>query len=77
MDESLPADTDSRKNLGYAAIHKMYYELELDRFFNNKARRQDFQYNTNSIMTLLVISRILSLLQEKSLRKKRSLLRAL
>ncbi|MCL2121593.1 MAG: hypothetical protein FWH28_05020 [Clostridiales bacterium] len=38
----------------------MYYELELDRFFNNKTRHQGFQYNTNSIMTLLIISRILS-----------------
>jgi len=60
MDESLPPDSDSRKNLGYAAILKIYYELELDRFFNNKARHQNFTYNTNAIMTLLVVSRILS-----------------
>jgi transposase len=60
MDEELPAGSDSRKNLGYAAILKMYYELELDRFFNNKARHEDFKYNTNSIMTMLVASRLLS-----------------
>jgi len=60
MDEELPPNSDSRKNLGYAAILKFYYELELDRFFNNKARHQGFTYNTNSIMALLVISRILS-----------------
>jgi len=60
MDEELPPDSDSRKNLGYAAILKIYYELELDRFFYNKARHQSFEYNTNSIMTLLIVSRILS-----------------
>jgi len=60
MDEELPGDSDSRRNFGYAAILKMYYELELDRFFNNKARHQGFEYNTNSIMTLLAVSRILS-----------------
>ena len=60
MDEELSADTDSRKNLGYAAILRIYYELELDRFFYNKARHQGFEYNTNTIMTLLVVSRILS-----------------
>jgi transposase len=60
MDEELPKDSDSRKNLGYAAILKIYHELDLQRFFKNKARHQGFEYNTNSIMTLLVISRILS-----------------
>ena len=60
MDEVLPEDVDSRKNLGYAAILKIYHELELDRFLNNKSRHQGFQYNTNSIMAMLVISRLLS-----------------
>jgi len=60
MGEELPKDSDSRKNVGYAAIQKIYHELELDRFFNNKARHQGFKFNTNSIMQLLVVSRILS-----------------
>ena len=60
MDEELPPDTDGRKNLGYAAILKIYHRLELDRFLNNKARHEGFEYNTNSIMTLLVVSRLLS-----------------
>jgi len=60
LDDELPMDSDSRKNLGYAAILKIYHELELDRFFKNKARHQGFEYNTNSIMQLLIISRILS-----------------
>jgi transposase len=60
MDEELSEETDARKNLGYAAILKIYHELELDRILYNKARHRNFEYNTNSIMTLLVISRILS-----------------
>ena len=59
MSEELPADIHARYNLGYAAILKIYHELELDRFFNNKARHETFEYNTDSIMKLLVITRIL------------------
>jgi len=60
MDEELPKDSKGRKNLGYAAILKIYHELELDVFFNNRARNKSFKYNTNSIMILLVVSRLLS-----------------
>jgi len=60
MDEELANDSSSRKNLGYAAILKIYHELGLNDFFNNRARNQSFKYNTNSIMMLLVISRLLS-----------------
>lgn len=59
MDEKLNEQTHTRYNLGYAVILKIYHELELDRFFNNKARHENFQYNTNSIMQLLTICRIL------------------
>ena len=60
MDEELPPVTDNRKNLGYAAILKIYHRLGLQRFLNNKARHEGFEYNTNSIMTMLVVSRLLS-----------------
>lgn len=60
MNEQLEKNTDNRKNFGYSAILKVYHELELNRFFNNKARHKNFEYNTNSIMILLVISRLLS-----------------
>jgi hypothetical protein len=60
MDETLSVDTDNRKNLGYAAILKIYHDLQLPRFLNNKARHENFKYSTNSIMTLLVVSRLLS-----------------
>jgi trimethylamine--corrinoid protein Co-methyltransferase len=60
MEEKLPVDTDNRKIFGYAAILKIYHELGLDVFFKNKSRHENFEYNTNSIMMLLVISRLLS-----------------
>ena len=60
MDEEIPKGTDARKNFGYAAIMKIFHELLLHEHFAAKARYQDFKYNTNSIMLLLVISRILS-----------------
>jgi transposase len=60
MNERLAQGTGGRKNFGYAALLKIYHELELDRFFKNKARHEGFRYNTNSIMTLLIVSRVLS-----------------
>lgn len=60
MDDQLEDETDDRKNFGYAAILKIYHQLKLDRFFKNKARHEPFKFNTNSIMILLVISRLLS-----------------
>jgi transposase len=60
MGEQLAADSHDRKNLGYAAILKIYHALELDRFFKNKARHEKFEFNTNAIMILLIISRLLS-----------------
>jgi len=60
MDERLPEDAEGSKNFGYAAILKIYHQLGLDTFFKNKARHESFKFNTNSIMILLVISRLLS-----------------
>lgn len=60
MEQQLEPETDDRKNFGYAAILKIYHELGLHRFFNNRARNEEFKFNTNSIMMLLVVSRLLS-----------------
>lgn len=59
MNDKIPDETHTRYNLGYAVIMKIYHELELDRFFNNKSRHENFKYNVNSIMKLLIITRIL------------------
>jgi len=60
MNEVLPECTCNRKNLGYAAILKVYYDLKLDQYFNNNARERNFEFSANSVMTLLVVSRLLS-----------------
>jgi hypothetical protein len=60
MNEVLPEGIDGRKNFGYAAIVKIYHELGLNDFFARKARHENFEFNTNSIMMLLVTSRLLS-----------------
>jgi transposase len=72
MDEQLVQGTDNRKNLGYAALLKVYHELGLHRFFNSKARNEEFKYNTNSIMILLVVSRLLSPGSKKKAFEERS-----
>ena len=59
-DERLTQGQDNRKNIGYAALCKIYYELGLHTFFNNRAREWNTEYSVNSIMRLLVFSRILA-----------------
>ncbi|MBZ4665854.1 hypothetical protein [Mahella sp.] len=58
-DTMLPKNTAGRKNFGYIAILKIYYELGLDRLLVNRQRGRNFGYNTSSILKLLVVSRIL------------------
>ncbi len=64
--DSLPVGTDNRKNFGYVAISKIYHELELDYFINNRRRYTKTAYNHNAIFKLLVYQR---LLQPSSKRK--------
>jgi len=57
--EALTENQTNRKNIGYAALSKLYYELGLDIFFYNNSRSFKSEFNTNNIMKLLVFSRIL------------------
>jgi hypothetical protein len=57
--EVITTGQGNRKNLGYAVLSKLYYELGLDIFFNNHSRGLKMEYNVNSIMKLLIFSRIL------------------
>ena len=59
MDEELPIGAVGAKNLGYALPLKIYHQLGLDKFLKGKALSEDFKYNTNSIMVLLVMARLL------------------
>lgn len=52
-------DDKNRKNFGHVVFNKVYHELQLDRFFNNKQRHEKFEYDSNSIMKVLLFARLL------------------
>ena len=53
-------DGNNCKNIGYAILSYFYHELDIHKFFANRQRNIDTEYNMNSIMRLLVFSRMLS-----------------
>lgn len=58
--ESLKINTDNNKNFGYAALSKIYHELEIDKFLINKFKARKFsEFKINNIMKLLVFARAL------------------
>jgi len=59
LNEQIDRKNARSKNYGYIVLSKVYHELELDRFFNNMRRNKKFEYNSESIMRLLVYSRVL------------------
>src|SRR5690606_33464489 len=48
-----------RRNFGYAALSHIYHELEIDKFLINRQRHSKEENDANSIMKLLVFSRLL------------------
>ncbi len=54
------SDTSLRKNFGYTALSKIYHELELDKFLINRQRHTKEEYDANTIMKMLVYSRLLT-----------------
>lgn len=57
--ECISSTSTNRQNFGYAAISKIYHELEIDKFLVNRQRHTKEEYDANSIMKLLVSSRLL------------------
>jgi transposase len=57
--ERIVSDSNNRKNFGYAALSKIYHELEINNFLINRQRILKAGYDTNNIMKLLVFSRLL------------------
>ena len=55
-----------RKNFGYTALSNIYHELELDKFLNNRQRHTKESYDANTILKMLVYSRILAPDSKKS-----------
>jgi transposase len=60
VNETLALGLHHRKNLGYAALSKIYHELDLPSFFNNNLRGSNVKFSVNSIMKLLIFSRLLA-----------------
>lgn len=59
MGESMVPGTQERRNYGYAALSRIYHELDLHRFISNKQRVSMAEYDHNAIFRLLVYSRLL------------------
>lgn len=66
FDEITPDEFDESKNLGYAFLQKIYYDLNLHHFFANKQRQLNIHYNLNNVIRLLTFSRILCPASKKS-----------
>jgi transposase len=60
MNEQINRNTTNRKNYGHVVFSKIYHELEMDRFLKNARRHENFRFNTDAIMRLLVFSRLLN-----------------
>ena len=58
-DSKINRNVKNRKNYGHIVFSKIYHQLQLDRFFNNKQRHQNFKFNSNSIMKVLLFARLL------------------
>ena len=59
-DELISTDFVNRKNFGYAALSKIYHELGIHTFLINRQRHSNEEYDANSIMKMLVFSRLLN-----------------
>ncbi len=64
--KTLDPGTDLTKNFGYAALSKIYHELELNTFFQIRQRELDIQFNLNSIAKLLFYGRVIFPCSKKS-----------
>ena len=59
--QTLEKDASNRRNYGYIIIMRLFYELGLDRFLQNRRQRgTKIESNTSAIMKMLIIARILN-----------------
>lgn len=59
MSSSLQLGDDELKNVGYAILKQLYLYLEIDKFWKQKTKGRQFQFNVELVFRLLVFSRIL------------------
>ena len=58
--DKIDQDTALRKNFGHAALSKIYHELGIHTFLTNRQRHTKDDYDADTIMKLLVYSRLLN-----------------
>ena len=58
-DALVEKNTLNRKNYGHIVFSKIYHELGVDRFLDNSRRHKNFEFNSESIMRLLLFGRLL------------------
>ncbi|MDO4557224.1 MAG: IS1634 family transposase, partial [Lachnospiraceae bacterium] len=64
--DKLSVGDNLRKNFGHAALSKIYHELEIHTFFINRQRHSREEYDANTIMKMLVYSRLLAPASKKA-----------
>jgi transposase len=60
IDATQQIEGNERRNFGYVALSAVYHELGIHKFLAGRQKALDVEYNLNSIMRLLVFSRLLS-----------------
>ena len=58
--DKLELNSDLRKNFGYVALSRIYHELGIHTFLTNRQRHSNEKYDADTIMKMLVFSRILA-----------------
>lgn len=58
-DEQLERGAANRKNYGHVVFSKVYHELGIHQYLKNARRHENFKFNTDAIMRLLVFTRLL------------------
>lgn len=57
--DSLEVGTSNRRNFGYVALSKIYHDLGIHTFLTNRQRHTKDEFDADTIMKLLVYSRLL------------------
>ena len=60
IDGTYQVEGNERKNFGYVALSSIYHELEIHKFMAGRQQSLGVEYSLNSIMRLLVFSRLLA-----------------
>ena len=70
--DCIELNTDANKNFGYAALSKIYHELGIHTFLTNRQRHTKDEYDADTIMKLLVFSRLLEPASKKKTYENRN-----